>query len=187
MASKMKLVCAQCGQEFSRATKEISRQTKKRGAEAPFFCSMSCACTWNVARRSSESKSRTIETLRSYSTARRGQKFYKPCGEFSYYLRQAVKRDVPFDLDETYLSDLWARQGSRCALSEVLIHLKAIGQPSALDTASLDRINHLNGYIRGNVQFVALAINYAKNTFSDRDVRDFIRVLRAVQSKNIAA
>ncbi len=39
--------------------------------------------------------------------------------------------------------------------------------------ASLDRIDNSKGYIKGNVRFVALIFNYARNDFSDEQVLDF--------------
>lgn len=39
--------------------------------------------------------------------------------------------------------------------------------------ASLDRIDSSKGYIEGNVEFVCLAVNYAKNGFSKEQMIEF--------------
>lgn len=44
--------------------------------------------------------------------------------------------------------------------------------------ASLDRIDSTKGYVKGNVQFVCRAINLAKSTFSDADMKNFIDNIR---------
>jgi hypothetical protein len=45
--------------------------------------------------------------------------------------------------------------------------------------ASLDRIDSTKGYIKGNVEFVCLAINYAKNKFSKEDTLTFLNEIKA--------
>lgn len=39
--------------------------------------------------------------------------------------------------------------------------------------ASLDRIDNNIGYMKGNIRFVSLIYNYAKNNFTDNDVAKF--------------
>lgn len=44
--------------------------------------------------------------------------------------------------------------------------------------ASLDRIDSSKPYERGNVQFVAWPINYAKSDMSDRQMKRFVKLIR---------
>ena len=44
---------------------------------------------------------------------------------------------------------------------------------TAPDQASLDRIDNSKGYVKGNVRFVALIYNYARNGFDDEAVLAF--------------
>jgi hypothetical protein len=44
--------------------------------------------------------------------------------------------------------------------------------------ASLDRIDSSKGYIEGNIEFVCLAINYAKNGFSKEETQNFIKMIK---------
>jgi hypothetical protein len=39
--------------------------------------------------------------------------------------------------------------------------------------ASIDRIDNNIGYIKGNIRFVSLIYNYARNNFSEDDVVEF--------------
>jgi hypothetical protein len=42
------------------------------------------------------------------------------------------------------------------------------------DRASLDRIDSKKGYVRGNVEFISLMAQYAKNEWSRGDVEKFL-------------
>lgn len=72
-----------------------------------------------------------------------------------------------------YLKELWESQNGICPYTgwriknypTMLAYEKAVKTP---DTASLDRINSKEGYIPGNVEFVSLLVNYAKNNW-DKD------------------
>jgi len=101
---------------------------------------------------------------------------------FRYHLRKAKNRDLEFNISLEYLREVWFKQGGKCVYTDVYLHnksqnggLKTLG---LIHAASLDRISSDRGYIKGNVQFISLAMNLAKNTFSDGDVREFIRVIR---------
>lgn len=44
--------------------------------------------------------------------------------------------------------------------------------------ASLDRIDSSRGYVKGNVEFVCLAVNFAKSTFSKEQMLEFFTPLK---------
>ena len=107
---------------------------------------------------------------------------------FRNYVAQAKERGIGvFDLTPEYLKALWEDQKGACPhtgqrLELVSKYTKRKTQPYQ---ASLDRIDSSKGYIKGNVQFVALTYNYAKNRFSHEDVLAFCeKVLshRGIQS-----
>lgn len=50
--------------------------------------------------------------------------------------------------------------------------------------ASLDRLDQTKGYIKGNVRFVALIVNYARHSWTDNDVVTFARAVVAVATAN---
>lgn len=108
-------------------------------------------------------------------------------GRFSFYLRKARLRGRGFDLDEQYLEDVWSSQDGRCALSGLPLSLRrdGVGQKSGLASASLDRIKSSEGYVRGNVQFVAYSLNLAKQSFSDEAFRShLIEIANSVLSRD---
>lgn len=54
--------------------------------------------------------------------------------------------------------------------------------PKSVKNASLDRIDSLKGYIKGNIQFVSVAANFAKSDFSEKE---FLEFCEAVARKHL--
>ena len=77
------------------------------------------------------------------------------------------------DLDKQYLFDLFKNQEGKCALSGVTLKI----EKGAIACLSLDKIVPSLGYIKGNVQWVAWAVNRAKG---DMDEAVFIDMCRQI-------
>lgn len=74
------------------------------------------------------------------------------------------------------IKDQWIKQRGRCAYTGIpMCHASSQKQPHQ---GSLDRIDSSKGYVRGNIQFVALSINLAKIDFSDKVFKKFIKDIR---------
>lgn len=67
------------------------------------------------------------------------------------------------------LLDLWEKQEGKCAISHYLMTYAETG----LFGVSVDRIDSNKGYIRGNIQLVCQAINFAKNKYSNEKMLEF--------------
>lgn len=94
----------------------------------------------------------------------------------SQRLSQAKARAAKFDgvepnIDRNYLLQLFKEQGGRCALSGVAMKVKK-GSAVCL---SLDKIKPEEGYVIGNVQWVAWAVNRAKGDMSEAVFVDMCR------------
>ena len=168
-------ICSNCQKEFDYPNKEYNRRIKK--GITRFFCSNSCS----ISYRNRTNPNTCNENLRKAHEANRKNNYlYQKSrrGNFTYYLNKARNRlrDVQNDLDENYLESIWT---GRCSLSNIPITLITQKHRKKLTNASLDRIDSDKGYIKGNVQFVALGINFAKNNFSDEDLLAFIREIKA--------
>ena len=82
-----------------------------------------------------------------------------------------------------YLSELWDKQQGICPYTGLKMILKenctaynrGIATPYQ---ASIDRIDSRFGYIQGNVEFVCLAANYAKNFFAKQEMLDFFKQIK---------
>lgn len=70
--------------------------------------------------------------------------------------------------------EIWERQGGKCALSGHVLDVNdnGMGRPS------IDRIDSGYGYSPGNIQIVALAVNFLKNASSQAEARTFIAGIR---------
>jgi hypothetical protein len=80
-----------------------------------------------------------------------------------------------FNLEVIDLREQWRSQKGICPISgyELILPKRGKRAPFLPMNASLDRIKNSGGYERSNIQFVALAIQFAKNAWSDEIIRDF--------------
>lgn len=98
---------------------------------------------------------------------------------FNKIKRRAVVSNFEFNLTAEYLEELFIKQKSKCALSNLIIEFR----PNYLktqQTASLDRIDSSKGYVQGNVQWVHKDINFMKGVLS---TERFINLCGLVSSK----
>jgi hypothetical protein len=92
-------------------------------------------------------------------------------------------RNLDFDLDLTYLEELFLLQNKKCALSGLnLIFSKVNKNKFGVGNASLDRIDSNIGYIKGNVQWVHKKINIMKNVYTQDE---FIKMCSYVHKTNL--
>ena len=104
---------------------------------------------------------------------------------FRWYMKNIIKnskdRNKEYDVDLEYLKDLWESQNGVCPFTnkKLLIRTHANKDKKNPYQASIDRIDNTKGYIKGNIRFVSLMFNYARNNFSDNEVLEFC--------KNVAA
>ncbi|MDO1447313.1 hypothetical protein Q0590_13680 [Rhodocytophaga aerolata] len=65
----------------------------------------------------------------------------------------------------------WEVQKGICPYTGLqLVQPKYNSKNDIQTTASLDRIDCKKGYIKGNIQFVSMAINYAKSTLTHKEM-----------------
>lgn len=82
---------------------------------------------------------------------------------FDRVRRNALKRGIYFDLSLEYLDNLLEQQNFKCIYTGAPLDAKT----RKSYTASLDRIDSREGYVKGNVQFTLISVNYAKHSSSD--------------------
>ena len=148
---RAKYVCQKCGRSFSRRPSLHERNLKRSGAT---YCGPRCI----------PKKGRCLNELspfRKLATQVRAR----------HYTRV---RYGPSDLTASFLKALWDEQGGRCVLTGWLMKLPLGGRHPSGDrsrvNASIDRIDGKYGYVQGNVRLVALAVNLARNQWSDSDL-----------------
>lgn len=155
--------CNHCGISFEKPTNEYNRcMRKKRNV----YCSHKCAGVGKIVNFGDKIN-------------RIPPKHKRIADPFKYYLNNSKRRlKHEIDIDLTYLEELWEKQKGICPYTKIKLILNSSTKKDIkLDmryTASLDRIDSSKGYIKGNVQFISMAINLMKNTMSHEHTLEFL-------------
>ena len=172
MEAPVELVCAHCGGTFLKVAREYRRQVRRGHTE--FYCGLSCVRKAANIKRPPKGNPKNLGAWLG-----NGRKV-DDLSPFRWFLSRAVYRQSKkgaTDLTPRYLKDVWDAQNGVCPLTGWAVRLPygSMGWPggSTPEAASLDRIDNSKGYVQGNVRFVALMANLARQCFSDSDVRRF--------------
>ena len=87
-------------------------------------------------------------------------------------------RGLDFTIDIEYIMDLLVYQHGKCALTGWDLEFTrggSYGYGTNPMGCTMDRKNNSEGYVKGNVQWVHVDINYAKLTLSNKDFIDMCR------------
>lgn len=172
MVKKSKVVCSMCGAEFERSIYEIKRSTKKG---MRLFCSSSCSgksqkkinVNWLYSDKNKE-------LLKCHCGNRKDQ--YTP---FKHLLRSCRRRDKTTDLDLDFLKELWEEQFGKCFVTGIDLILEQNSNPNY--QASIDRIDSSKGYIKGNIRYTSVSINWLKNCFDDQHLLEFVNICKEIR------
>jgi hypothetical protein len=106
---------------------------------------------------------------------------------FKYFITKCKERKkvngYEYNIDLQYLKQLWETQRGICPYTGFVMVMpdttNSRSKVYSLKKASLDRIDSSKGYVKGNVEFVCLLINMAKNNSSKEEVLEFIEELKS--------
>jgi hypothetical protein len=170
----MKLICATCSKEFDREDKEYRRQIKK--GRNRFFCSRSCAILKNL-----EEKPRKGNVQLLKADNRKDE--HTP---FRWFVRRGQYRDKKrgygCDLTVQFLKQLWEEQRGICPFTGWKLILPKDSEEfenKNIANASIDRIDNSLGYMQGNVRFISVMANFARQTYSDEELIAFCKAVAA--------
>ena len=169
----IKLICENCKVEFEREIKIYNyRQVKKK--QLP-FCNLSCS---TIHRNKHTPKSSFINNGKRITQYANNK--HDEFSQFRYFISKCKSRKKEYDLDLQYLKNLWETQHGICPYTGIKMNLpeNTYSKTCNLKRASLDRIDSSLGYIKGNVEFVCLFINLAKNKYSKEKVIQFLLELK---------
>ncbi len=169
------LICATCTKPFKKYKGEYDRRI--RDGATRFFCNLSCTMVAGNKSPKRHSKPPPPGSNRHALTP------------FRWFIARARYRKQYglTDITPEYLRELWALQGGQCPLTGWALALphSTMGWRDETDRhkrASLDRIDSSLGYVQGNVRFVAVIANYAKQAYSDRELVEFCEAVARVSS-----
>ena len=173
------LTCDHCNEEFEKEKGEYNRRIRLGKTE--FYCSLSCG---GKSPKSIEHINRVRSSFPVWEKANPSHQ-----DEFSIFrptlktIRSRCKeRNKDNNLTLEHLKDVWEKQQGVCPFTNFHLELKTHtelqqGKSLTIRSASLDRIDNSLDYVQGNVRWVSVMFNFARNTFSDADVIEFARAV----------
>lgn len=81
-------------------------------------------------------------------------------------------------MDLPYLKQLWEKQEGKCAITKVDLKLESCYNKNY--QASIDRIDSSKGYIKGNIRFTSVSVNWLKSNLDDNHLREFFQIASMV-------
>lgn len=170
MEEMVSLICTQCGGSFTRSKYEYQRNLKRNKG---VFCNHHCY---------------VIFRNKKYPTPKGKKPTWMNPGNrldefspFKMYIRlinqhtKRTKKEVSITLQD--LKNQWDKQKGICPYTGWKMNISPTSKWDKkikdMNQASVDRIDSSRGYILGNIQFVCMIANFAKNSFSDKDLIEF--------------
>jgi len=173
--------CFVCSKEFERKNSEIKRSKKK---ERKTFCSRSCSGKHHINNIPEDTRKSNVVFLRRGSCRDK----YSPFRFFLKVCRLRVqqKPDLQLNLSLQDLKDQWEKQKGICPYTGWSLKIAECQSKEKIektpDRASLDRIDSSKGYVKGNIQFVSLIAQYAKNNWDGEVVLEFAEAVKNFNS-----
>lgn len=164
-----KIICYQCNNIFNKSISEIKRNANI-GREN--FCSRNCAVKYaHVVGYYKNAYNNSYKNL--------PKKIKDELSPFRKILGACSRRVNNCNLTLIDLKNQWNKQKGICPYTgmELLLitySLKA-NIEDKLRQASLDRIDSTKGYIVGNIEFIAMPINYMKHDFPKEAMITFLK------------
>jgi hypothetical protein len=143
------ITCDNCGISFDKPISEYQRNCKLNRRN---FCSRSCC----GKRKDNHLLLSEISQYR-----RKIDEFTI----FNYLLNSCRKRFKDFTLTLQDLKEQWELQNGRCPYTNIQLQIPTHNTKVSYECqASIDRVNNSIGYVKSNIEFVSLPINYLKNS-----------------------
>lgn len=174
--------CTYCGKTINKSIYEYNR-CKKLGQKR-FYCNKVCS-----------GKDNHSHLDRFKDNFKKVKYIRKPDddSDFKWYMKRircaSKQQKMAYNIDIPYLKQIWESQNGLCPFTNVRLLLRTHYNYKENKTkpymASIDRIDNSRGYVKGNIRFVALIFNYARNIFSDEEVLEFCKQVASNAQKNL--
>lgn len=163
---KIKLTCPICGTEYEKSKSEYERNIKL-GRKS--YCSLKCVGYSNIPHLPKDGNP-------EFLIAANKRDEFSP---FRSHLKNArMRKNKQLNLSLEYLKELWEKQKGKCPYTGWNLQNPPTTSSKLEwipDRASLDRIDSSKGYIKGNVQFVSMIAQFAKNKFTEDQLLEFCK------------
>lgn len=182
--------------KYSKELKAFQRQNPSRKSISVEECVDIKHCSYSKkAGRTIEDKCPKCEHIVYKSKTEISKRVVKYCSSecrrtsfkdeyyhYHYDVKRRCKGDCINNVTIEYLKWLLEeKQNFKCNVTGIPIRLYKSNEKNVLyNSASLDRIDSSKGYIEGNVQWVCLGVNYMKMNFSNDELLETIRLIKAV-------
>lgn len=173
----VELVCAGCKKYFTKVKKEYDRWVRLGRNE--FYCNRKCFGKYVSPRNAQTEKAIAWRRSAAWKEwqQKNAERQRNSADPFRVYMKLMKNHKQDVEVDLPYLKELWQQQGGRCVYSDLEMQHPTWVATNSFSTASIDRIDPAQGYIKGNVQFIIRALNWAKNSYTDSDFRKFLEEL----------
>jgi hypothetical protein len=169
-----KVVCHWCNKEFDKPCTDaaVSRKLNRK-----MFCSKICCGRYTATIHKNKGNLKSLSKAHSvYMEKYKRDPFLSP---FNYLLGKARNRFHDFSLCYADLLEQWNKQEGKCAYSKIPLKLCTNKiKHGRIYSASLDRIDSNIGYVKGNVQFVSISINYMKGAMTHEETIELINLIK---------
>lgn len=167
MRKQVEVNCDFCNKSYLKDESEVKRN-QKLGRKS--FCSYECM---------GKNNTKYLENVRPGASHLNPSNRRDEFTGFREHLLRAKRRDKYCDLDLQYLKELWESQSGICVYSNVELIPPLVRQKNnPIYTASLDRKDSSKGYIKGNVQFISIAMNHMKGEMSEEEIQILLNILK---------
>lgn len=165
---KVEVHCYNCNASIMKDDSEVKRN-ERLGRNN--FCSISCS-------KKIPENLEMLNSLRVYAHLTPANRRNEYTG-FREHLIRAKRRSKDVNITLHDLKDIWEEQKGICPYSKVQLEfVKLKDKNNPIYTMSLDRKDSTLGYIKGNIQFISIAMNLMKNSMTEEEMQELLHILK---------
>lgn len=163
------LKCEQCGCNVDRKIGEYKRSLK---IGRKTFCSVSCSTKYSNKNRMDNGEVFSLpREFIGKGRCKTDLSIFKPL--LNRIKHRKNTQEISITLED--IKELWEKQGGKCIYTKLKLNLPTWNTKKDIYTASMDRINPNIGYTKENCQIISVMANFAKNDFTDNDMKEFCK------------
>jgi hypothetical protein len=179
--SKITLTCDTCNKEFEKERNEYNRRI--RLGKDKFYCGLSCSSK-NPDNIKNITDNRSCFPVWELANPKKHDEYSMFRPTLKSIKSRVKEKQKEFNLTLKHLKDVWDSQKGKCPFTGFDLELRTYAsrcnfrdKELSIKSASLDRIDNSKGYVIGNVRWVSVMFNFARNKLSDEDVIEFAQAV----------